>query len=54
MKKQKKKKKTNPCDGCLWGKRIDERKMFCPMPKCVKGIYQPWKRRGGQDGSKER
>lgn len=24
------------CDYCIWGNKIDQSKVFCPFPRCVK------------------
>lgn len=32
-----KKRKTDPCKGCVWAARINEGLVFCPFPRCVRG-----------------
>ncbi len=41
------KKKANPCKGCIWQVRIDERKIYCPFWRCVKDRI-PSEKEGGR------
>lgn len=44
-----KKKRQEPCKGCIWQKRINEEVIFCLFPNCVKGKIQTGQQ-GGQNG----
>lgn len=45
------KKNKDPCEGCVWGKRIMEDIIFCPFPKCVR--EKEAARREARDGRRE-
>lgn len=47
------KKKANPCKGCIWQVRIDERKIYCPFWKCVKDRI-PSEKEGARHGQRSR
>ena len=46
-------KKADPCEGCIWCKRIDERKVFCPFPQCVRERRKEEGARQGDGQGKE-
>lgn len=48
MKKNEKEKRKHKCKGCVWGRRVSERKYLCAFWYCVKekGHVKPEKRDG--------